>query len=165
MIAPGPVLNESNDREAYRLMDFPAWVRNANEIGHALWDEFGVRLGYHPEREEVRSGLYERFLDATDARFVYFIPDTGHLAAGGADPLAVCTNYRSRLAAIHLKDFSPDRQPVKAGNVPFGEGMVHLAEIARFLRESNFTGYVMAESGRANPYVYKYMTETLHLSV
>jgi inosose dehydratase len=116
----------------------------------------------------VRSGLFEQFLEKTDPRYVHFLLDTGHLAAGGADALAVCQKHRARLVAVHLKDFAAgaaNGKPIKAGNVPFSAGSVDLPGIVRFLRDSNFQGYVMGESGGTNLSMHAYMTEALRLTI
>jgi hypothetical protein len=44
MIAPGAILNEPGDRDAYRLIDVKIWASNANEIGKRLLQRYGVKL-------------------------------------------------------------------------------------------------------------------------
>ena len=166
MLAPGTALNESLDENAYRDVDLKAWAANANEIGKRLLNEHGVKLAYHPEQVEVRSGLYERILAATDEQYFAFLPDTGHIASGGADSAAVCGRYRARLAGVHLKDFRPDGgQPLKAGNAMMGAGIVDFAAVIAMLRSNRFGGYVMSESGGTNLVMRDYMTETLKLTI
>ena len=167
MIAPGPELNEAKDEAAYRQIDVSHWAVNANAIGQRLWEYCGVKLAYHPEQAEVRTGLYRRFLESTDEGYVFFLPDTGHLAAGGADVVKVIRTYRSRVACVHLKDFSPvppgggERKP---GNVPFGEGTVSFPDVLAELRRSAFWGYVMGESGGTNGFMHDYMVHTLGMT-
>jgi len=166
MLAPGTALNESLDEDAYRHVDLKAWAANANEIGKRLLNEHGVTLAYHPEQVEVRSGLYERILAATDERYFRFLPDTGHLASGGADSASVCGRYRARLAGVHLKDFRPDGvQPVKAGNATMGAGVVDFAAVITMLRSNRFAGHVMSESGGTNLVMRDFMTEKLKLTI
>jgi inosose dehydratase len=45
----------------------------------------------------------ERLLDGTD---VALLLDTGHLAAGGGDPLQAARDWRERVCHVHLKDVS-----------------------------------------------------------
>lgn len=168
MIAVGEILNEPQDDSVYGQIDLKAWVRNANEIGKRLHEDYGIRLGYHPEQGEIRTGLFKRFLDETDDRYVYFLPDTGHVASGGYDPISICRTYRSRLIGVHLKDFSPKvttGKGLKAGNVPFGEGAVNLPGVIAELRSAGFTGHVMGEGGGTNRVMHNYMTGTLGLSI
>jgi sugar phosphate isomerase/epimerase len=167
MIAPGTLLNESVDDEDYRKIDVGLWARHANEVGRELFERWGIVLAYHPEQREVSSGLYKRFLEATDERSIRLLADIGHLAAGGADPVKVCKTYRNRLLAVHLKDFAPapgGSIPIKAGNVPFGSGTVDLPKVVAELHASNFSGWVLGESGGTNEQMYTYMTQTLSLT-
>ena len=167
MLAPGEILNES-DESAYRNVDVKIWVRNANEIGRRLLDRWGIKLGYHPLRAEVPGGLYRRFLDLTDDRYVFLIADIGHLAAGGADPIEVCRQYRQRLIAVHLKDYSlmPSKEKgTKAGNVPFGQGIVNMAGVVAELERAKFAGWVLGESGGTNLAMRDYMVRSLHLTL
>jgi sugar phosphate isomerase/epimerase len=167
MLAPGEILNES-DESAYENVDVKVWARNANEIGRCLFGQWGIKLGYHPLRSEVSGALFERFLDLTDDRSVFLIADIGHLAAGGANPIEVCRQYRQRLLAIHLKDFSPTPSPErrsKTGNVPFGRGIVNIAAVVSELERSKFSGWVLGESGGTNLAMRDYMVGPLHLTI
>lgn len=159
MIAPGEALNESTDEAAYRALDWKQWAANANQIGKRLIGEYGIKLAYHPEQGEVRTGIYRPFLESTDPRYVFFLPDTGHLAAGGADPVELCKAYRTRLVCVHLKDF----KAAKPGDVTFGEGVVNLSGVISALK--GFTGYVMGESGGTNPSMRDYMTGPLGMTL
>jgi sugar phosphate isomerase/epimerase len=166
MIAVGQILNEPQDNSVYGRIDLKTWVRNANEIGKGLHEDHGIHLGYHPEQGEVRTGLFKRFLDDTDDRYVYFLPDTGHVASGGGDPVNVCRTYRSRLIGVHLKDFSTKvttGKGLKAGNVPFGEGDVDLPGVIAELKRTEFTGHVMGEGGGTSDAMRDFMIERLHL--
>jgi sugar phosphate isomerase/epimerase len=167
MIAPASVLNEVDDEKAYQRIDLKTWVKNANEVGRQVFERWGVKVAYHPEQREVIHGVFHEFLHSTDERYVHFLADTGHLAAGGADPIAVCSRYHKRLVAVHLKDFSPQpdlKSSAKAGNVAFGKGVVALPALIARLRANRFAGWVMGESGGSDVLMYQYMTETLRLS-
>jgi sugar phosphate isomerase/epimerase len=167
MLAPSLILNEVTDEDAYSRIDLTAWIKNLNEVARNVFEAWGVKLAYHPEQREVSHHLYEQVLQHSDERFVHFIADVGHLAAGGADPVATCKKYRKRLVAVHLKDFSPappNGAAVKAGNVAFGKGNVDLAGIVAELNRSSFTGWIMGESGAGDEAMYRYMTENLKLT-
>lgn len=168
MIAAADVLNETNDEAAYRRIDLKSWIRNANEVGRQVYEQWGVKLAYHPEQREVSMGLYQHFLDGTDPRYVHFVADIGHLAAGGADPVTVCARYRNRLLAVHLKDYTslpPEGTAIKPGNVPFGHGVVDLPRVIAELRRIRFTGWVMEESGGSDQDMAAYMSQTLGLEL
>lgn len=165
MIAPGSILNEPADESEYQNVDVKAWAANANETGKRLLEEHGVRLAYHPEQGEIRSGLHEQILHATDDRYFRLLVDTGHIASGGADSVKMCRDGLSRLACVHLKDFAQDQAPVKAGNVPFGKGLVDLRGVVNVLRDAKFAGCVMSESGGTNEQMRDYMVNVLLLTV
>jgi inosose dehydratase len=99
---------------------------------------------------------------------VYFLADIGHIAAGGADPIEVCRTYRQRLIAVHLKDFSPRPCPakgIKAGNLPFGEGIVNMAGVVDLLERTRFTGWVLGESGGTDLAMRDYMIRSLKITL
>ena len=166
MIAPAEALNESMDEKDYRGVDVRVWAANANEIGRWLLNEYGVKLAYHPEQVEIRTGLHERFLAAADERYVRLLVDTGHIESGGANPVEFCRRFRDRIEAVHLKDFGfGPSAPAKAGNVPFGQGSVDLRGVVSTLLETNFSGWVMSESGGTNRGMRDYMAQSLNISL
>lgn len=68
----------------------------------------GVRPALHPHvgswvetEEETRA-----VLDGIPSGVLAFGPDIGHLAWAGADPLALLSDYRDRVAGVHLKDYN-----------------------------------------------------------
>lgn len=167
MLAPGEILNES-DQSAYKDLDVKVWARNANEIGRRLFDQWGIKLGYHPLRAEVHGDLCTRFLDLTDDRAVFLIADIGHLTAGGIDPIEVCRVHQRRLIAVHLKDYSPTPTPekgTKTGNVPFGQGIVNLTGVIAELERTKFSGWVLGESGDTDLAMRDYMVRSLHIAL
>jgi inosose dehydratase len=167
MLAPGEILNES-DESAYRDLDVKVWARNLNEIGYRLYDQYGVKLGYHPLRPEIIGDMYKRILDLTHERYVFLIPDIGHLVAGGADPINVCKIYRNRIVAVHLKDFSPNvigDKRLKAGNVSFGQGIANLPGVISELQRTKFAGWILGESGGTNQDMRDYMVHSLHVNL
>lgn len=167
MLAPGEILNES-DEAGYRDLDVKVWAKNLNEIGYRLYDQYGVRLGYHPLRPEITGDIYKRLLDLTNEHYVFLIPDIGHLVAGGANPVEVCKIYRDRIVAVHLKDFSPNitgDKRLKAGNVPFGQGIANLPGVIAELQRTKFTRWILGESGGTNQSMRDYMVRSLHLNL
>jgi inosose dehydratase len=63
----------------------------------------GVRCGIHPHAGTLveRPEELERVLDACDIDLVL---DTGHVTAGGGDPLETLRRWLDRTAHVHLKD-------------------------------------------------------------
>jgi inosose dehydratase len=133
--------------------DFRNFGRNANEVAKRVREETGLHMGYHPETVDVAAGLVDRIMEAADPRYFDLIADVGHLKAGGLDPLQVCRKYRSRIITTHFRDYNPDLEYERNGEhlkgrfVPLGEGVIDLRSIAAFLKETKFSGQVMAEGG------------------
>jgi sugar phosphate isomerase/epimerase len=152
VLAPGDNLGRAPD-ESYQNMDVRAAVASANEIGKRVREATGIRIGYHPESNDIRMRIYDRLLDSTDPRYYSFMPDVGHIAACGVDPMDVYKKYRSRMVGTHLRDFAPASdagtggQPGRGGMVPFGTGTTKLPALLDYLRTTEFTGVVMGEGG------------------
>jgi len=127
---------------------FVAYNRAASELGRRLLETHGVRCAVHPHvgslvesREEIA-----RVMDGTDPRWFFLAPDTGHLVAGGSDPVEVFETYRERIVHAHFKDY---RLPAQAGErgafLPLGEGDVDFPALVRVMREWGFDGWADVE--------------------
>jgi len=67
-----------------------------------------------------------------------------------------------------LKDFSPTPSPekgTKAGNVPFGQGIVNIAGVVAELERAKFAGWVLGESGDTNLAMRDFMVRSLHVTL
>lgn len=84
--------------------------------------------------------------------------DTGHLLAGGADPVKLAAQYADRIAIVHAKDVHADiaakllpgeltwSEAIKAGVfAPIGEGDIDFPAIVKALGEAGFDGYYVLE--------------------
>lgn len=84
--------------------------------------------------------------------------DTGHLAAAGADPVAITRDHPERVRHVHLKDVDqglaaqvaqgtlPFGEAVRAGMfVPLGRGGVDIAAMVRTLEGSGYRGWYVLE--------------------
>ncbi len=170
LLAPGARLTNGEDDE-YRRVDVKAYVANVNVVARHVREETGLRIGYHPEQGDIRAGIHEPILESADPRYFDFMPDVGHIAACGLDPLPLYKKYRSRMIGTHLKDYSPDAEYERNGRrprgrmVPFGQGVVKMPVLIQFLRDTKFTGCVMGEGGGANRSMRDYMVQTLGLRI
>ena len=124
-----------------------AWGREANELGKATFETHGVRVGVHPHvgslietREEIAQAM-----DATDPRYVHLAPDTGHLVAGGSDPVEIFRSFTGRIAHVHLKDYQPAAPGVRGTYAPLGRGAVDFPQLVRIMREARFDGWMNVE--------------------
>ncbi len=133
-----------------------------NEIGAITLAE-GVRSCFHNHVGTVieTRGEMDRLLALTDPACVFVGPDTGHLAWAGADPVAFCRDYASRIKTVHLKDCHAavtERGRTAGWDYPafvrggvfaeLGEGCVDFPAIFQVLRDAGFAGWVIAETDR-----------------
>ncbi len=148
----------------------------ANDLGKRVYETHGVRVGVHPHlgslvesREDIA-----RVMDRTDPRWFWLAPDTGHLLAGGSDPVEVFRVYSSRIAHAHLKDYAPPASDAGRGAfLPLGKGRVDFPALITMLRESAFDGWLDVEldGGRgidpaeAARHARDYLTDTLGLQL
>jgi inosose dehydratase len=120
----------------------------------------GVRPVFHPH-----AGTYvetpaeiERMLAGSDVELCL---DSGHLAIGGADPVAVAQRCAGRIAHLHLKDVDGAMLArLRAGEVemmaaweaglfcPLGEGVVDVEDFLAATTADGFDGWLVLEQDR-----------------
>lgn len=140
-------------------LDEDAWARLRRSL-EQLEEEaraVGMRLTFHPHHGTAVSspGQIERFLAETD---VALCLDTGHVAVGGGDPVAVARGWPRRIGHVHLKDVELGlaarvrdgelgyREAVAAGMYrPLGEGDVDIAAVVSALEGARFEGWYVYE--------------------
>ncbi|MGQ0609287.1 MAG: sugar phosphate isomerase/epimerase family protein [Chloroflexota bacterium] len=103
-------------------------------------ERHGLRASYHPHLTTIVEGpeQVDRILSLSR---IAFCPDTGHLAAGGGDPVELIRRHADRLAHVHLKDFTP--QPF--GFHPLGRGSVDIPGVLRALQDAGYNGWATVE--------------------
>jgi sugar phosphate isomerase/epimerase len=144
------------------------FIANLNAVAKPLRTQTKLQIGFHAETPEVAAGLLGTVMEGTDPKYFGLIADVGHIAAGGLDPLEVCRKYRSRIIAVHLRDWDPDAKYERDGQqftgrfVPLGKGKIDLPGIMKVLREANFSGEINAEGGGLAP-SFTYMTQKLSI--
>jgi inosose dehydratase len=85
----------------------------------------GLTLAVHPHIGTAvqDSADVARLLDCTRANLCL---DTGHLALGGVDPVALVTSAGGRIKHVHLKDVDPGvGSAFRAGKLSFGDAVRH----------------------------------------
>lgn len=120
--------------------------------------EFDLATNVHPHVGTYF--MYEDEIDYvmenTDPKLVHFAPDTAHIAAAGADPVAVVKRYAERVNFTHLKDYRLGDEVTSEGwvdsGVPImdcfhglGMGTVDFPEIFKILDEVGYSGPLCAE--------------------
>jgi sugar phosphate isomerase/epimerase len=136
--------------EAHRRDDelFTQYARAANEIGKRCLESHGVRFAVHPHlgalvqsREDV-----SKVMDRTDPRYFFLAPDTGHLAAAGADNVEVFKTYKQRIVHAHLKDWAPPVPPLARGSFAvLGKGVVDFPALLEILATTAYDGWLDVE--------------------
>jgi inosose dehydratase len=104
----------------------------------------GVTVCVHPHSHYgslVESAEeYDALLAATADSGLMFNPDAGHIARSGQDVLACFRRHRSRIVHVHIKDADA------AGHwQPLGGGRIDWHALLAFLRETGYTGWIVAE--------------------
>jgi inosose dehydratase len=117
----------------------------------------GVLASLHPHIGTMieRSDEVERLLSGSR---IGLCVDTGHLLAGGTDPVALTRTYVDRVVHVHLKDVDgPLAAEVAAGRLPFGEavraglflplgqGTVDIAAMVSVLEAEGYAGWYVLE--------------------
>jgi inosose dehydratase len=103
-------------------------------------ERVGLRASYHPHLTTIVEGpeQVDRILSLSR---IGFCPDTGHLAAGGGDPVAIIRRHIDRVTYVHLKDFTP----APFGFHPLGRGDVDFPGVLGVLRDAGYEGWATIE--------------------
>ncbi len=91
------------DRDGWRR-----FAETAERIG-ADANALGVRAVFHPEAGSYveTENEIERLLALTDPELLGLCLDTGHVAYGGGDPVALAQRHAQRIEHVHAKDVDP----------------------------------------------------------
>jgi inosose dehydratase len=94
----------------------------------AIADKLGLRASYHPHMGSLVQSpeQLDKLMPLTK---ISLCPDTGHVAAGGGDPVAVVKKYADRIKYIHLKDITKDGM-----FCPLGKGIIDFPAIIKALK-------------------------------
>lgn len=160
----GALLIVADNRKPDRAYTRDDYVRAAgvmDDVGRRALAE-GVVATLHPHwgtwiesREEI-----DLMMQLSDPAALFFGPDTGQIAKGGADPVGVVHDHVDRVRHVHLKDLSREWTEMQArgatlpspeGYVELGEGLVDNVTIVDLLRRrrGGFDGWIMVELDRA----------------
>ena len=103
-------------------------------------ERHGLRASYHPHLTTIVEGpeQVDRILSLSR---IGFCPDTGHLAAGGGDPVELIRRHADRVTHVHLKDFTAD----PFGFHPLGRGSVDFPGVLQALRAASYDGWATVE--------------------
>jgi len=133
--------------------DFDGFCRQVN-IQAAACERWGIRLGLHNHLGtlvETQPQLAEFLARCPQCGLIL---DTAHLAAAGGDPVAIVEKHRTRLVAIHTKDWMVlkpevglDRWWERGRFCELGAGNIGLdnAAVMRALAGVGYDGWVFVE--------------------
>jgi inosose dehydratase len=134
-INPNPIKERKTDEQ------LAVQAKSLNRLG-GLLKKKGMRLTVHqhaPElREEAREWRHE--LRHTDPDLVWFCVDVDWLKRGGQDPIALLKEAGKRSVSLHLRSM---KQGVWMED--FGEGDVDYRQVAAWLKEIGYQGYLVVE--------------------
>lgn len=109
----------------------------------------GFTLALHPLCYSPLSRLSDALALLRENPGLRFLPDTAHLTIARDSPVQAIRQARDRLAAVHLKDWTPafgrSFHRYAKGFVEPGAGTVDLDAVMAELRRSSFTGWIIAE--------------------
>ena len=137
-LCPMPGANRSNLRGRQE-----AQLACMNAIAKRAADR-GLVSAYHPNSPagsvcRVKED-YEFMLKGLDAEVLGWIPDVGHLAKGGIDPLTMMQKYSSIIKHVHYKDMSKE-----GAWEAMGKGIIDFKSITSFMASLDFDGWLVVE--------------------
>jgi inosose dehydratase len=134
-VNPAPLKERKTDEQ------LATQVKTLNELGAKVKAK-GLRLTVHqhaPElRENAREWRYE--LRNTDPDLVWFCPDVDWFKRGGQDTMTLLKEAGKRAASLHLRSA---RNGVWMEEL--GDGDVDYREVAAYLKEIGYQGYLVVE--------------------
>lgn len=128
------------------------FVRNMapilDELGNMAVDS-GMEIGIHQHVNTMieTSGEVDLIMSLTNPKYVFFSPDTGHLALAGCNVINTLRKYRERLNYFHFKDVKGTfSRPDFAPNLrELGQGEIDYHGIMAFLKEIKYKGWLNVE--------------------
>ncbi|MCU1639946.1 MAG: inosose dehydratase [Nocardia sp.] len=160
ILAAATGANGYNSRMPLTDDEWRTLIETAAAIGD-IAAEYGLRVTLHPhagthveDQAEVQRFLADSELD--------LCLDTGHLAIGGTDPVALARQYPERIGHIHLKDVRLEiANEVRCGRmeysdavrdglyVPLGDGDVDIAALVHAVQSAGYDGWYVLEQDTA----------------
>jgi len=146
--------NEGLTPEEYRELGL-----GLNAIGAATL-EFGVSSCFHNHVGSVIETREEcdRMYESVDPTLLFWGADSGHLAWGGADPVAFVQDYGPAIRALHLKDCVASVRAEGAAQgwdygasqaagiwTELGQGLIDYPAFFAELRGIGYSGWVLSE--------------------
>jgi inosose dehydratase len=142
-----PVLDDAGWATLLANLDSISARASARGVVAALHPHLGTMVETGPETGRVLAGSR-----------IGLCLDTGHLLAGGADPVAITAAHPERVVHVHLKDVdAATAARIRSGELSYGEavraglyrplggGDVDIASLVRILEGSGYAGWYVLE--------------------
>jgi inosose dehydratase len=142
-----PVLDAAGWSTLLANLDVIAAATQARGVVTALHPHVGTLVERRDEVDRVLTGSR-----------VGLCLDTGHLLAGGSDPVRLARSHPRRVVHVHLKDLDADlAEQVRSGALaytdaipkglftPLGRGDVDIAGLVGALRDAGYAGWFVLE--------------------
>jgi len=162
------ILPSIPDEKRKTLDDYKKMADAFNKIGEAA-KKAGVKFAYHNHGyglKEMNGQIpLKLILDGTDPSFVFFEMDLYWTTAGGADPIALLEDYKTRYHLMHVKDMSKKVQFSGDGGdskqwielFPYittaGNGVLDLKAILTKAKETGVKHFIVEQDMVAEPEV------------
>jgi inosose dehydratase len=104
-----------------RDADYDALAHGLDRFAR-MTSQYGLQGMFHPHLGTMVQGPseFDRLMRLTD---IALCPDTGHVIAGGGDPVELVRSYRDRIPYIHFKDYANGKF------LALGDGDMNLAGV------------------------------------
>jgi inosose dehydratase len=134
-VNPNPTKDPKSDAQ------LAVQAKALDELGGKLRQR-GMRLTVHQHAPEMRDGAREwrHELRHTDPNLVWFCVDVDWIKRGGQDPMTILGEAGKRIASLHVRSA---RNGV--WQEALGDGDVDYRQVAGWLREVGYQGYVLVE--------------------
>ena len=127
-----------------------------------LAKSFGLKTNAHPHVNTyfMFADEIDYVMENSDSDLIGLAPDTAHIAAAGADPVAIVRKYAKRVRYTHLKDYklcdaAPGASwvgsgaPIMSCFCALGDGVLDIPEILRILAAVDYRGPLGVEMDSA----------------
>ncbi|MCQ6562146.1 sugar phosphate isomerase/epimerase family protein [Paenibacillus mendelii] len=148
------------------LADIQVMADTINETAKRTL-EYGVKSCVHPHLwTEIQDENELHALMELSGPEVYFAPDTAHLTGAGMDAASIISQYKDRVAYVHLKDLTPKEArvedfPMLLGNealpvfCELGLGTINFPPILEALVNIGYTGWLTVEIDQSTSTPYQ----------
>jgi inosose dehydratase len=140
--------------------EWDGFAARVERVARAIADAAGLRVAFHHHCAGYVETTMEidALMSRTDPSLVGLCLDTGHLAMGGGDPVAVAAAYGDRIHHVHFKDCDEAvLTTVRTDALDYptairrgvfcelGRGMVPFARVLDVLRHREYSGWIVVE--------------------